>query len=116
MPGKGKLLGAVMKDARTRSGLTAEALAEKIGSSVRYVYSLESGSSTPSFELLSRIVQELSIEPARIFYQGLNNTDTEYKILVSRLSRCSSETIKMIDGILDTILEHSQEEKTDNKP
>ncbi len=62
-----KHMGAVIQAARGVRGITQTALAEKIDVSLRTVIAIETGKRNPTFEVLYKIIQELSIPSDLIF-------------------------------------------------
>lgn len=62
-----KHMGAVIQKARVAHGKTQTELAEKIEVSLRTVIAIETGKRNPTFEVLYKIVRELSIPADLIF-------------------------------------------------
>lgn len=62
-----KRMGAVIQEARVAHGMTQTALAEKIDVSLRTVIAIETGKRNPTFEVLYKIIRELSIPADLIF-------------------------------------------------
>lgn len=62
-----KHMGAVIQAARTAHGITQTALAEKIDVSLRTVIAIETGKRNPTFEVLYKVIRELSIPADLIF-------------------------------------------------
>ena len=60
---KYETLGDVIKSARIKADITVEALAEKVGVSDRYIYRIENEGKKPSFDVLYKLIRELSIIP-----------------------------------------------------
>ena len=56
-----KTLGDIVKFAREKSGITIEALSERLDITERYLYRIENEGKIPSFKLLYKIIRELSI-------------------------------------------------------
>ena len=75
-------LGIVLKTARVRSGLTAEAVAKKLGITVRYLYRIEKGSKKPSYTLLFDLIQIVSADANAIFYPGAFAVDSDIKTIL----------------------------------
>ena len=57
-------IGAVIREARRRAGLSQEALAEQTGLSVKSLSSLETGRTRPSVATLERLAKALNLSPA----------------------------------------------------
>ena len=62
-----KHMGAVIQEARLARGMTQTALADKIEVSLRTIIAIETGKRNPTFEVLYKILQELSIPADLIF-------------------------------------------------
>lgn len=62
-------LGDVIKAAQQKMGITNEDLAAKVGVSERYIYRIENERKKPSFDILYKLIRELSIAPDLIFWQ-----------------------------------------------
>lgn len=61
-------LGSILKAAREKSGITIEALAERAEITERYLYRIENEGKKPSFDVLYKLIRELSISADSIFY------------------------------------------------
>lgn len=53
-------LGIVIKSAREKAGITVEALSEKIGITERYLYRIENEGKKPRYDVLYKLIRELS--------------------------------------------------------
>ena len=54
-------LGSILKAAREKVGITIEALAERAEITERYLYRIENEGKKPSFDVLYKLIRELSI-------------------------------------------------------
>lgn len=54
--------GTIIRDARTAAGMTAAALAERVGCSTQNVTSIERGKSHPSVKVAKAIAETLGID------------------------------------------------------
>lgn len=61
--GLGPAIGAAIRTARTRAGMSATGLAERSGLSQPYLSQLENGRSSPSIQTLYRIANALELSP-----------------------------------------------------
>lgn len=64
---KAEQFGANLAQQRERRGLSRRELAHALDVGESYVWRLETGRSTPSFGMLIRIAEALSIPPADLF-------------------------------------------------
>jgi transcriptional regulator with XRE-family HTH domain len=62
-----KHMGTIIQEARGARGITQTALADKIDVSLRTVIAIETGKRNPTFEVLYKIIRELSIPADLIF-------------------------------------------------
>ena len=83
-----EILGDVIKVARQRSGITMEELAYKVGVTERYLYRIENENKKPSFDVLFRLIRELSISSDEIFYPEKDITNHTLEQLIHTLYTC----------------------------
>ena len=55
------MIGARLRDTRKSQGLTQEDLAKKVGTDARTIWRWENGKTNPSWEMISRISDELDV-------------------------------------------------------
>lgn len=101
-------LGRIIKEARVAAGLTREELAERIHKSPRYLASLENEGKFPSYNTLCTIIVALNIDPNKIFYPGLFNTDDERAQLIRMLDKCNTYELKIVSATVSAILDKSE--------
>jgi len=89
-------LGLTMKSARSALDITQEQLAERLGISARYIMLLENGHKKPSYNLLFKIIRELTIQPDSIFYPEKPSKDSRIEDLVRMLHNCDERSMKVI--------------------
>lgn len=89
-------LGKVIKAARKKANITVEALAEKVGSTERYIYRIENEGKKPSYEILFSLIRELDISPDLIFYPEKPTKDSEIEDLVRLLYNCDERSMEII--------------------
>ncbi len=108
MHSKTETLGSIIKVARQHAEITIEALADKVGITERYLYRIENEGKYPSYEVLYRIIRELSINPDLIFYPEKPSKDSKAEDLVRMLYNCDERSMKIIKATAKAALE-SQE-------
>lgn len=99
------ILGDVIKTARQNSEFTMEALAAKIGVSERYLYRIENEGQKPSFDVLNKLIHELSIDPERIFYPDKPSKESEVENLARMLYECDERALKVVKATIKTLIE-----------
>lgn len=105
MHSKTETLGSIIKNARQRSQITMEALAEKVGITERYLYRIENEGKYPSYEVLYKIIRELAINPDLIFYPEKPSKDSEAEDLIRVLYNCDERSMKIIKATAKAALE-----------
>ena len=98
-------LGDVIKAALEKSDLTVEALAEKVGVTERHLYRIENNEKKPSYELLHKLIRELSITPDSIFYPERLSTDSEVENLIRFLYNCDERSVQVIKATAKALIE-----------
>ena len=101
------MLGAILKTAREKAGITVEALAENVGVTERYLYRIENEGKKPSYEVLYKLIRELSIPPDSIFYPEKPTNDSEMENLLRMLSLCDERSLQVVKAtakaLIDTV-------------
>jgi len=100
-------LGSIIKTAREKAGITIEALANKVDVTERYLYRIENENKKPSFDVLYKLIRELSISPDTIFYPEKPTKDSEVENLLRQLSDCDDRSLQVIKAtakaLIDTV-------------
>lgn len=93
-----KQYGKKLKKARLRTGLSQEALAEKIGVSRNTISRIETGVNLPSVENLEKLHDTLSINLASLF-------ENEDQIrIANKLKLVDDNKLSLVENFIDTIL------------
>ena len=100
------IIGARLKQARQRSGLTQQDLAEEANISVAFVSRIERGSSHINLKRLSQFCKILEISEGSIL-NGVSDSSNDYlyEEFDSILKSCSPEKQKLIYSISKLIAE-----------
>ncbi len=98
-------LGAIIKAARQKSGMTQEALAESVGVGQRHIMAIENEGSYPSYEVLYRLIRELHIPADTIFYPEQPSKDDGTDEIVRMLYGCDERALKIIGATVKAALE-----------
>ncbi len=99
-----EILGKVVKDARSRLGITQLKLAEDIGKSERTVIIIEKGESNLKLDALYPLIRELKIDPREIFYSENEQDDPTIQQLLLTIKDCTAEEAKVLISIIDSVL------------
>jgi len=101
--------GEIIKAAREKSDLTVEELTDRVGITERYLYRIENEGKIPKFEVLKKLVRELSIDANLIFYPEKPAKDSEAEDLVRMLYNCDDRSMKIIRATVKAVLESQPE-------
>lgn len=110
MQNKPESLGDIIKTARQKAGFTIEALASRIQVSERYLYRLENEGKKPSYNVLYKLIRELSILPDLIFYPEKPSKDSEIEDLIRMLYNCDDRSMQIIKATVKAALESQPKE------
>jgi transcriptional regulator with XRE-family HTH domain len=97
-------LGAIVKAARLKKGLTQEKLAEKVGVGLRHIMAIENEGSYPSYEVLYEMIRELHIPADTIFYPEKLSQDASADEIVRMLYGCDERSLKIIRATVQAAL------------
>ena len=98
-------LGSILKAAREIAGITIEALVEKAGITERYLYRIENEGKKPSFDVLYKLIRELSISADSIFYPEKPSKDSEVENLLRMLSACDERSLKVVKATVKALID-----------
>ena len=104
------VLSSVIKNARQRSGLTVETLAERTGISERYIYRIENEAKKPKFDVLLLLIRELGISADLILYPEKPTKDSQMEDLVRMLYSCDERSMEIINATVKAALESQKRE------
>jgi len=97
-------LGKIIKSARQRSKLTMEELAERIGITERYLYRIENEGKKPSYDILYKLIRELSISPDLIFYPEKPSKESEVENLIRMLYNCDERSLEVVKATAKALI------------
>lgn len=98
-------LGATVKSARKNADMTIEELAERIDVTERYLYRIENEGKKPSFEVLYKLVRELSIQSDLIFYPEKPSKDSEIENLLRMLYNCDEQSLEVVKATAKALID-----------
>lgn len=101
--------GVIIKIAREKSGITIEALSEKVGITERYLYRIENEDKKPSYDVLYRLIRELSISADSIFYPEKPSKDSEIENLLRMLSACDERSLEVVKATVKALINTASE-------
>lgn len=104
-----KTLGDIIKSARQKNDITIEMLAARIDITERYLYRIENEGKKPSYDVLYRLIRELSISPDSIFYPEKPAKDSEIENLLRMLSACDTRSLEVIKATAKALINTASE-------
>ena len=81
MQNEHEMLGEIIKNARMKADITVEDLAAKVGVGERFIYRIENEGKKPSYDILYKLIRELSILPDQIFFPESRLRTLKWKAL-----------------------------------
>ena len=103
-------LGEIIKNARIKADITVEDLAAKVGVTERFIYRIENEGKKPSYDILYRLIRELSILPDQIFFPEKQIEDSEMESLVRMLYNCDERSMQIIKATVRAALDSQPKE------
>ncbi len=101
-------LGDIIKEARQKSDFTMEELAFSVGITERYLYRIENEGKKPSFDVLYKLIRELSISSDLIFYPEKPTKDSEIENLIRLLYNCDERSLEVIKATAKALIENAE--------
>lgn len=105
-------LGIVIKSARQKSDMTMETLAAKVDISERYLYRIENEGKKPSFDVLYKLIRELSMSADSIFYPEKPSKESEIEDFIRMLYNCDERSMKIVTATAKAAIESQQKEQS----
>ena len=102
-------LGSILKTVREKAGITIEALAERAEVTERCLYRIENEGKKPSFDVLYKLIRELSISADSIFYPEKPSKDSEVENLLRMLSACDERSLKGVKATVKALIDTAPE-------
>lgn len=100
-----QMIGARIKDIRTKKGITQEQLSERMEINPKYLSSIERGKENPTLNTLIKLSKSLEVDLGEIFSFVLAEDPSKRKSLIlSLLDEADSEQLKMVFKILSVIM------------
>jgi len=100
-----QMIGARIKDIRTKKKLTQEQLAEKIEINPKYLSSIERGLENPTLNTLIKLSESLNVNLDDIFNQLQIEDPAERKsLIISLLDQADDDQLKLAYRILSVII------------
>lgn len=98
-------LGEIIKNARIKANITVEDLAIRVGVTERFIYRIENEGKKPSYDILYKLIRELSILPDQIFFPEKQIEDSEMESLIRMLYNCDERSMQIIKATIKAALD-----------
>lgn len=101
--------GAVIKEARQKTDITMEKLAERVGITERYLYRIENEGQKPRYDVLFKLVRETAADPRLIYYPELTETDDEIGDILRMLCSCDKRSLEVVKATIRALIDTASE-------
>ena len=98
------------RQVKKRRIYTVEDLAAKVGVGERFIYRIENEGKKPSYDILYKLIRELSILPDQIFFPEKQIEDSEMENLVRMLYNCDERSMQIIKATVRAALDSQPRE------
>ena len=78
---------------------------KRLESTERYLYRIENEGKKPSFDVLYKLIRELSISADSIFYPEKPSKDSEVENLLRMLSACDERSLKVVKATVKALID-----------
>lgn len=104
-------LGNIIKLARENQDITVETLSDKVGITERYLYRIENEGKKPSFDVLYKLIRELSISSDSIFYPEKTYINSDIENLIRMLYSCDKHSLFVVKATIKALLNNEYNEE-----
>ncbi len=97
--------GNRLKELRRNCKMTQRVLAEAAGVDVKYISRIETGKSSPSFDVITKLASALNVPLEILFHFPKDVTKEDFiKDLCEKIKNAELDKVKLISKIIDDIL------------
>ena len=107
-------IGLIVKKHRAKRGITRKLLASLSGISIRYLAQLEAGKANPTISILKNIAYALNMSLSDMLFENEYN-EIQLRTLDKKLSEFSSEQVKKVHSLVESIYRENTVKKNKNK-
>lgn len=100
-----KYVGTLIKFFREENGIKLEDFAAEIDISPRYLQKIENEGNVPSFRVLKRIINRLSIDSNCFFYENYDINEARLNNIIQKLRKCNDFEINVISATLNALID-----------
>ena len=100
-----QMIGARIKEIRTKKGITQEGLSERMEINPKYLSSIERGKENPTLNTLIKLSESLEVDIGEIFsFVEAEDPNRRRSQIISLLDEADSEQLKMIFKVLSVVI------------
>ena len=100
-----EMVGARIRDIRTRNRITQERLAEKMGISPKYLSSIERGKENPTLNTLIRLAEGLDVDLGEVFRDlEMEDPAKRRELVLDMVRNADEDQMRMIAKFLGAVL------------
>ena len=100
-----QMIGARIKEVRSKKGLTQEQLSERIDINPKYLSSIERGKENPTLNTLIKLAQSLDVNIDDFFAMvEVENPEKRKDLIVSLLDKANDDQLKLAYMVLSVII------------
>lgn len=100
-----KMIGARIKEIRTKKGFTQDQLSEKMEINSKYLSSIERGKENPTLNTLIKLSKSLEVDLGEIFsFVQIEDPSQRKSLIISLLDKADSEQMKLAFRLLSVMI------------
>ena len=100
-----QMIGARIKEIRTKRGITQDQLSERMEINPKYLSSIERGKENPTLNTLINLSQSLDVNMDDLFsFVEIEDPDKRKSLIISLLDEANDEQLKLAFKILSVII------------
>ena len=101
--------GTVIKEARQKTDITMEMLAERVGITERYLYRIENEGQKPSYDVFIKLIRELAIDPRVITQPEYQDMESEVGEILRMLCNCDKRSLAVVKATIRALIDTAPE-------
>ena len=99
-------IGDIIRDARLENKMTISQLSELLGISDRYLLKIENENKIPSFKVMNKIVNVLTIDANEFYYVNYTTENSKYNQICLKLKNCDEYVLTVLEATLDAMMKY----------
>ena len=100
-----QMIGARIKEIRTKKGITQEGLSERMEINPKYLSSIERGKENPTLNTLIKLSESLEVDIGEIFsFVEAEDPNRRRSQIISLLDEADSEQLKLVFKVLSVVI------------